>query len=1178
MIKKSEKLVCAFISLAGTKYDGGFVLKNLLFTAQELVEKANELFDDSNRIVRLLDLQNATKGIGSASDQKLFVKGSDDSLNDYYRLAELEEVGTYDYREIISKLMPAVHSFLPQEYIDSHTSQGNTENRVVSFLKEYFEYIRSLTYSSQMSNGRMSSREAVWIAAAALTYNEYVRTNSTDIENYLFSQSSISRLASVFNPQTAAATYSQVTGQMVTQGKNNQNYAYLIPVSDKRRIAAKSDDTKICPEQFTSNFNVNTIDGVRTVQELADFISEEYTAFIESGIWEGEGNVKKLPAMSASCLEKIQLVIQKYKENFGTVDKQERYKWEAIGWYKQHWNIDAEDFAEMLRVAFSKSANLLTSGMYYPYKMITEYAKADPESVRKIFRILHDENRPLAERYQTFRQSCKAHIDQILKDRPDRKKALNHYQDLRAVMAYLTFQYPEKYYLFKSTMYSDFRDRVGFIEDRMNIKTVVWKVENFIQMCDAILEVVRTDDTLVSMHKSRLDSTCYQDESLHLLTMDIVFYGAVYMSEEDFTEKADDHPETAYWPTLDEYNPGITKEMWISALNDRSTTTPENLDMLQKMVELGGESTCAHLAEVYGKTHSYYNKLGSSYGEKVKRKFGCPDCPDRESDSVERNRVYVIPFVGRYVIENGNKRYSWKLRDELKEALMSIEISKPIDEPVTDVGLNTILYGPPGTGKTYHTVIYAVAIIENKELATVEAEDYAEVLERYNEYKAQGRIEFTTFHQSYGYEEFIEGIKPVIASDEETGGEAGEIQYSVQPGVFKRFCEKAERPAVADTEDFGIGENPSIWKVSLYGTGDNPIRTECLKNGHIRIGWDDYGKDITDETDFTAYGGKVVLNAFMNRMQIGDIVLSCYSSTTIDAVGVVTGECEWHDEYEDLKRVRKVKWLVKNIRENIMDMTDGTVMMQMSVYRLNVTLTNVMKIVEKYKPAHVSKPARQGNYVFIVDEINRGNISKIFGELITLIESTKRLGQSEGMSVRLPYSQKLFGVPKNVYIIGTMNTADRSIATIDTALRRRFLFREMMPAPKVLEDINVEDLSISELLTRLNRRISVLYDREHTIGHAYFMPLKDSPTIETLAEVFTNNIIPLLQEYFYEDYEKIRLVLGDNKKSDPAEQFIIAKENDYAELFGDVDIGLDDGCSYEINYAAFGNIEAYRSI
>lgn len=880
--------------------------------------------------------------------------------------------------------------------------------------------------------------------------------------------------------------------------------------------------------------------------------------------------------------DRVQFVIKHYKEHFSSVDKNERYKWEALGWYKKHWKIDAEDFAGMLANAFSKTSNLLSSGMYYPYKMITEYAQANPEEVRRIFKVLHDENLPLAERYQVFRDSCKSRIDQIMKEQPGREKALNHYQDLRAVMVYLTFEYPEKYYLFKSTMYSDFRDRIGFREEKGNQASVIGKVGNFFRMCDMILDAVKVDQELIAMHRSRLDENCYSDDALHLLTMDIVYYGSNYMSEEDFKKRPFTKTETTYWPTPEEYNPGITKDMWVFVLTEPTLTSPENLDMLKKILELGGESTCAHLAEVYGKTHSYYNKLGSSYGEKVKKYFNCPDCPDHESDSIERNRVYVIPFVGRYVTENGNKRYSWKLRDELKEALMVVETlnPQPEEETTTDIGLNTILYGPPGTGKTYHTVIYAVAIIENKELATVESEDYAEVLERYNEYKAEGRIEFTTFHQTYGYEEFIEGIRPTVI-DENDETESGNVQYSVQPGIFKKFCEKADCPISvhARFEDLGIPETATVWKVSLYSTGDNEIRTECMQNDHIRIGWDQYGENITDETDFSVDGGNVVLNAFINKMQVGDIVFSCYSASTIDAIGIVTGEYEWHDEYEELKRVRKVNWLVKGIRENILPLNGGKSMTLASVYRLsNIAMSDVFKIINKYQPIASGLETHKDNFVFIVDEINRGNISKIFGELITLIESSKRVGKSEGMSVRLPYSQKLFGVPKNVYIIGTMNTADRSIATIDTALRRRFLFREMLPAPKVLADISVEDLSISELLTRLNKRIAVLYDREHTIGHAYFMPLKASPTIDTLAEIFANNIIPLLQEYFYEDYEKIRLVLGDNKKSDPAEQFIIAKENDYTELFGDVDVGLDDGCSYKINYDALKKIEAYRSI
>lgn len=495
------------------------------------------------------------------------------------------------------------------------------------------------------------------------------------------------------------------------------------------------------------------------------------------------------------------------------------------------------------------------------------------------------------------------------------------------------------------------------------------------------------------------------------------------------------------------------------------------------------------------------------------------------------------------------------------------------------INFNTILYGPPGTGKTYTTVIYAVAIIENKALTEVEQEDYSDVLNRYQDYRMQGRIEFTTFHQSYGYEEFIEGIKPTVTSEEKEDGENGHVRYSVQPGIFKKFCEKAQESALSQAEDFGFNASSNIWKVSLWGTGDNPVRSECMEKGHIRLGWDSYGEDITGETEFT-YGGSVVLNAFINRMQIGDIVFSCYSATTIDAIGVVTGEYEWHDEYDGMKRLRKVKWIVKGIRENILSMNGGVSMTLASVYRLsNVTINDVYQLIEKYHPQLVNTAVDYSkNYVFIIDEINRGNLSRIFGELITLVEPAKRKGQPEETEIRLPYSRKPFSVPKNVYLIGTMNTADRSIAAMDTALRRRFSFREMRPKPEVLQDIYVENLSISEMLSRMNKRIEALYDREHTIGHAYFMPLKENPTLETLSCIFRNNIMPLLQEYFFQDYQNIRLVLGDNRKTNSEEQFIIARNHDYGELFGDTELDLETESDYGINVSAFDSIESYRFI
>lgn len=223
-------------------------------------------------------------------------------------------------------------------------------------------------------------------------------------------------------------------------------------------------------------------------------------------------------------------------------------------------------------------------------------------------------------------------------------------------------------------------------------------------------------------------------------------------------------------------------------------------------------------------------------------------------------------------------------------------------------------------------------------------------------------------------------------------------------------------------------------------------------------------------------------------------------------------------------------------------------------------------------------------YALFIDEINRGNISKIFGELITLIEDSKRLGESEEIQVALPYSGRKFGVPKNLYLIGTMNTADRSIALMDTALRRRFEFVEMMPNLEILQGIEVEGISIYTLLEVINKRVEYLYDRDHTIGHAYFMELKkDDSDINTLSNIFKNKIIPLLQEYFYDDWEKIRLVLGDNQKEDESLQFVKIKSNySMKELFGERDLDSldidDEPIMYEINEKAFNTSESYIKI
>ena len=312
---------------------------------------------------------------------------------------------------------------------------------------------------------------------------------------------------------------------------------------------------------------------------------------------------------------------------------------------------------------------------------------------------------------------------------------------------------------------------------------------------------------------------------------------------------------------------------------------------------------------------------------------------------------------------------------------------------------NVILQGAPGTGKTYRIPELVVRLCEPEFDANNATRK--ELMSVYDRLKEEKRVMFTTFHQSMDYEDWLEGLRPVLENDQ--------VTYKIEPGIFKRLCTEAERPLSAK-KDVNISDEAIVWKVSLSGTGDNPVRRDCMKNGYIRIGWDGYGENITEETDWSIHNGegKTILNAFINTMKVGDIVMSCYSSRTIDAIGIVTGEYEWHDNFEHYKRVRRVKWLVKDINEDIVKLNDDKTMTLGTVYRLNaITLDKVKSLLDKYE---ASKTLIDNNkpYVIVIDEFNRGNVSKIFGELITLLEPDKRKGMRNAESVLLPYSKKEF--------------------------------------------------------------------------------------------------------------------------------------------------------------------------
>ena len=436
---------------------------------------------------------------------------------------------------------------------------------------------------------------------------------------------------------------------------------------------------------------------------------------------------------------------------------------------------------------------------------------------------------------------------------------------------------------------------------------------------------------------------------------------------------------------------------------------------------------------------------------------------------------------------------------------------------------NIVLYGAPGTGKTYDVPELAVRLCDPSFMATEPSRE--EIVSRYNQLKTEKRIAFTTFHQSLDYEDWIEGLRPVV-------NENSQVTYEIESGIFKKLCEEAERPVVKDKQ-VGISDNAVVWKVSLAGTGDNDVRRECMENNHIRIGWDGYGPVISDETDWSVYNGegKQILDAYINKMKIGDIVMSCYSSQTIDAIGVVVGDYEFEDKFPNYKRVRRVNWLVKNINENIVEMNDGKTMTLGTVYRLNsITLDNVKSILEKYDTSSKMEENDKA-YVMVIDELNRGNVSKVFGELITLLEADKRKGRINAESVVLPYSKKGFHIPNNVYLIATMNTADRSLGSLDYAIRRRFAFIAEKPFGL---DVEGFDEDLFEKVSRLFVKnfddykesgwdqtmklepadtLSEEYKPEDVwIGHSYFL-MQDEEGEDNTSNRLLYEIIPLLEEY-----------------------------------------------------------------
>ncbi|PZX25395.1 5-methylcytosine-specific restriction protein B [Cupriavidus phytorum] len=612
--------------------------------------------------------------------------------------------------------------------------------------------------------------------------------------------------------------------------------------------------------------------------------------------------------------------------------------------------------------------------------------------------------------------------------------------------------------------------------------------------------------------------------------------------------------------------------------------------------------------------------------------------------------------------------------------------------------LNQILFGPPGTGKTYETINAALEILA-PEFIAANRDDRAAVKGHFDSLVAAGHVRFVTFHQSFSYEDFVEGLRAENTED-------GQLTYSVVDGVFKSLCEAASAQVTKQAEAPLDLKGRTVWKMSLGNTlgSDAYIFDECIDKGYALLGYgglvdfsgsktrDDIIKRFQDAGTAVAKDAYEVtaVTTFVIKMKAGDLVVVTDGNMKFRAIGEITGA------YQSIKRdeqgdtygqCRTVRWLrvykpslpfdqlmtkqfsqrtLYELSPGSMDMEKLEALLQMKspsagtrapsdvpyrvgevfgraysvtkasadvlelkkpngnelafsmrmlklladyVRRGDLTIEDIKEkrvfekvpesslepyLVNGYNnilPALVERltgirptssvddagPPPQGAKVLIIDEINRGNVSRVLGELITLIEPSKRAGNAEALEVTLPYSKERFSVPANLYLIGTMNTADRSLAGLDLALRRRFSFREMPPRPDLLDEVDISGVNVGAMLRVMNERIELLLDRDHCIGHAYFMSLRDTPTIEALGEVFRSKLIPLLQEYFFEDWQRIQWVLNDHRKAQ-AHRFIQKPASNIAQLFGEGVSVTDQNQRWVVNEAAFLLAEAYAGV
>lgn len=779
-------------------------------------------------------------------------------------------------------------------------------------------------------------------------------------------------------------------------------------------------------------------------------------------------------------------VLAQYKQSFvSTQWGNEKYKWEAVKWFQDNWDVNASDFPEMLSRSLDKTFNLLASNNNFPKGMIVGFAKAAPEEVRAMFIALFDESQDVFERMNAFKMQSSILLEKY------GNGAAQHYQYENAISTYLWLRYPDKYYIYKfgevktvaSELESDYRFKKGAYADN---------IRNFLKLYDEISVTLKEDTELVNLFQSQLTDTCYPDPELKTLTIDVGFYISRLYSQEN-AEKA----EAASWFPSD-YTPGLTEEDWLALLGDDKVFTTGSLEIMKRMKDYGGQATCTQLAVKYGETKNFYLTGSAALAKRVIEKTGCPVLTD---DKNENSKWWPVLYIGRYATKDEQGSYIWKLRDELSAALDKVDLS----------GIELYVAAAPGEeDRGYWWLNANPKIWSYSDIAVGEVQSYT----LYNENGNKRRI-FQNFLDAkagdmiIGYES--NPVKQIVAIGRVSAEQDGEKLFFEKVEGLTSPIDYTTLKECPELERMEYFQNPqgSLFKLTR-GEYDfildmireeNPVSTDAAIDAYTK-------SDFLDEVYMTEKRYENLVAVLRNKK---NIILQ-------GAPGVgktfAARRLAWSMMGEqDDSRIEFVQFHQNYSYEDFMmgykPVEDGFELKYGIFYRFCQKAAN--------------QPDKE--FFFIIDEINRGNMSKIFGELLMLIEKDYR-----GTKATLAYNGLSFSVPKNLYIIGMMNTADRSLAMIDYALRRRFSFFEVEPGFDSEGFIHYQNGLNNETLNEL---ISKVKDLNHEIaldkslgkgfciGHSYFCG-RDICTDEWMHSIVDYDILPMLSEYWFDDPNKLQ--------------------------------------------------------